>query len=205
MSKEQQSAPTNDGSIDHEEMFHTNSYPASVSENKMLTLVIRLLSIGIIVIESYTVYALVKQIYEFVTQVHREPDVVMLITLAYFFSSAYKIAVCTYGYNFATYHTERTPENYQGFFKNLNTSSSIKFFVSAGIGFFLYYHQIRYTHRFGKMETDLVHYIHVVQKILALQVAVSWLYNYLFKRLYSIEITQPRVVDTKAASIKITH
>ena len=91
----------------------------------------------------------------------------MLLSLLYFFASAYKLVVCIYAYQFAAYHTERTPENYQSFFKNLNTSTTLKFFVSAGIGLFLYYHQIMYTRKFGTMEKDVVHYIHVVQKVLA--------------------------------------
>ena len=124
----------------HNKMFYTNAYPASKDANAGLCSSIKLLSIGIIGAECYLVYTLVSHLYEYITTVHREPDLLMLICTAFIFLSGMKIVSSLYGYHLSTKHTERTPENHSGMQSLLKITTVLHLLMSSGVYAFLEYH-----------------------------------------------------------------
>lgn len=121
-------------------MFFTNAYPANKDENAGLCSSIKLLSFGIIGAEGYIIYTLVSHLYEYITTVHREPDLLMLICTAFIFLSGMKIISSLYGYTLTIKHTERTPENHKGIQSLLKITSTLQVLMVSGMYTFLEYH-----------------------------------------------------------------
>eukprot|EP00347_Sterkiella_histriomuscorum_P015689 403356069 len=186
-----------------DEVFHTNAYPLDKDANKGLCTTIKALSAAIIAVETFISYQLVKHIYEYVTQIHREPDTVLLMSLIYLFVSFMKMGLCAYGFNFASKHTERTQQNYNGLFKQLNVASFLKIASSTGIYAFLTYHVQQYSLKYGEIETDVHDYINILKNLVSAQMIASIVYHTLISKLHKNETTQPKIVDQKAAAIKL--
>jgi hypothetical protein len=128
--------------------LYKNSYPADPTQNSNLTSLIKLLSLAIIGVESYIGYFLITHLYEYVTTVNREPDLVMIISVAVLFLVGLKISGAAYGLHFVTKHTERTPENYDGLFKFLNLSTFIHLIITMVLYYGINYHVEAYNEKF---------------------------------------------------------
>lgn len=182
-------------------MFYTNAYPSDREANQSLCALLKLCSLAIAGFECYIDCELVYHLYEYIKTIHREPDFVMIIITAYLFGSALKIAVSIYGFYFAKNSTERTPENYTGFFKLLN----IVVGINSIIGFLLYsffnFHIDMYARRYQTLDDAILSTISVSQKVILFQFCAFAVLYVFFKTLYNKELTQPKIVDTLAASI----
>ena len=148
-------------------MFHTNSYPADKNLNSGLVTLIKGSSLGAAGFEMYMLYQLVKHLYEYITMVHREPDVLMLIALAYGAVTLYKIGMCAYGFHLAGTHTDRTPENLHGYSRNLTFSTLGRLLVNGAIYVFLNMHVKHHNHLHGKMDSGVEDSIHLLKMVLA--------------------------------------
>ena len=102
------------------EAFYTNSYPADKDANSSNKSAIRFLAVGLSGFNAYIIYTLISHLYEYVTTIHKEPDEVLLLCSFYGLGIILMTMITTYGYHFATQHTERTPENYGYLFKFMN-------------------------------------------------------------------------------------
>ena len=124
----------------HNKMFYTNAYPANKDAHTGLVSSLKILSLGIFAAEGYIIYTLVSHLYEYITTVHREPDVLMLICAAFIFLSGLKLVSSLYGYHLSTKHTDRTPENHAGMQSLLKLVSSIQAVMTSGLYYFLEQH-----------------------------------------------------------------
>ena len=122
-------------------MFHTNSYPADAKVNSGLLFMIKGSSLFQSAFEAYLLYQLVKHLVEYITKVHREPDLLMLIALAYTAVSLYKLGICAYGFHLARTHTDRSLHNLQGFAQNLKICTLFRVLVNGAIFAFLHMHK----------------------------------------------------------------
>ena len=144
----------------HNKMFYSNAYPANKDANSGLVSSIKLLSLGIIGAEGYIVYTLISHLYEYITTVHREPDVLMMICAAFIFLSAMKIVSSLYGYHLSTKHTDRTPENHSGMQSLLKITTVIHTAMTSGLYYFLEYHIQQYEGQTGtEMDADVKTFI----------------------------------------------
>lgn len=65
--------------------------------------------------------------------IHKEPDVLLLLALAIVVVSGLKLFSSLYGYHLAATHTDRTVENYQRLFKSLNVIAFIQVIVTIAV------------------------------------------------------------------------
>jgi hypothetical protein len=144
-------------------MFYTNSYPSDRNSSQSLCALLKLASLGIAGFEAWIDFSLVKHLYEYITEVHREPDFVMIIMAFYLVGSALKIAASVYGFYFARTVTERTPENYNGFFKLMNVVTAICAFMGFLIYSFLNFHVEMYAAKYQTLDDGVLSTINNIQ------------------------------------------
>ncbi len=105
--------------------FFKHAYTADPSKTSGTCKVLKMMSVGIACYDFYVTSILVQHLYEYVTTIHREPDVILAMGLGHLFISCLKLAVVAFGYNMASYPSERTPEN----FSKMNYSTLLVTFI----------------------------------------------------------------------------
>lgn len=169
-------------------MFVNHAYPADANAHSSLTKLLKFFSAAIIVVDLYIGYQVTSHIYQYVTTVHREPDLILIIGLLFLFVIGFKLSVCLYGYHFASNHTERTFENWHGLLSILNVTSVFHALKTTSIYYFLNYHKQAYKSKFEiEIEDELASHIGQVQAILVYQLAAHLLYHFLWSRLSTSE------------------
>lgn len=158
----------------------------------------------------YVLYFLGVHLYEYITTVHREPDEVLLVFSLYGLSLLLKALISAYGFHFASEHTERTPENVKGFFSFLGVALGFTIIVTVVMHKFASVHTDMYNsstfanHGPNSLQKgSLLHrYIGFGLFVMKMQVAGFAAYYMIWRALYKKEASQPKIVDTMAASIK---
>jgi hypothetical protein len=191
-----------------QEAFYTNSYPADKNANSGHINILRLFSVGVAGFDVYVIYTLISHLYEYVTTIHREPDEILILCSVYALGLILKAMVATYGYYFATQHTERTPENYGYLFKFLHITGA----YILGAAFTLYkfkeFHIQKFNMRFaavpqiGALSMETQYAMHQVYQIVIFQNVLFAIYYFAWRSLYKKELAQPKIVDIHAANIK---
>lgn len=171
---------------------------------------LRLSSVAVAAFNVYVLYFLGVHLYEYITTVHSEPDEVLLVFSLYGLSLLLKAIISGYGYHFATEHTERTPENVKSFFSFLGIALGFNLIVTvvmhklASMHISMYNNSVFATHGPNSLQHgSLLHsYIGFGLFVMKLQVAGFAGYYMLWRSLYKKEASEPKIVDTMAASIK---
>nr|AAF25619.1 unknown protein [Sterkiella nova] len=184
-----------------EEVYYSQAFPADEKRTKGLCNFIKLASLGVMGLEGYVQFTLVKHIYQFVTQVNREPEIVLILSFFYLACSLFRTCMAAAGFYYASNHTYRTTLNMNMLAKTLTLSIVLSILVNGAVSFFLYWHIKNYQVKHGRMEPSLHHFITIVIYILTGQAVGATFYKYLFTRLQKTESKLPKVVDTKAANL----
>ena len=136
-----------------QEAFYTNSYPADKNANSGHINILRILSVGVAGFDVYVIYTLISNLYEYVTTIHREPDEILILCSVYGLGLILKAMVVTYGYYFATQHTERTPENFSYLFKFMNITLVYNLVAVVMLYKFKEYHTHEYNMKYAAVPT----------------------------------------------------
>jgi hypothetical protein len=144
----------------------------------------------------------------YITTIHREPDEVLLISGVYILGLAPKTVIATYGYHFATEHTERTPQNFKYLFKFLNITFVYNLVIAVLLYKFADYHLHHFNVKYStnplmrSMTPNISMNIKGAIFMIQAQLVGFALYYLIWRSLYKKELTQPRIVDALAANIK---
>ena len=188
-----------------QEAFYTNSYPADKNANSGHINILRLFSVGVAGFDVYVIYTLICNLYEYVTTIHREPDEILILCSVYALGLILKAMVATYGYYFATQHTERTPENFSYLFKFMNITLVYNLVAVVVFYKFKQHHIQEFNMRYAAVG-PLGEHIQVAMRcglcIMKTQLLGFALYYFAWRSLYKKELALPKIVDTVAASIK---
>ena len=106
-----------------EQMFFTNAYPADKDANACLIRTLKVMSLGIGAADGFIIYYIIRNLYEYVTTIHKEPDEVMMLCGLYGLGLVLKVMLSIYGYHFASVHTDRTPKNFKGLLSFFNIAT----------------------------------------------------------------------------------
>ncbi len=191
-----------------QEAFYTNSYPADKNANNGHVNVLRVLSVGVAGIDVFVIYTLICHLYEYVTTIHREPDEVLILCSLYGLGLVLKAMISTYGYYFASQHTERTPENFSNFFKFMNITMAYNLIVIVILYKFKEHHTQEFNIRFaavptmGPLSEGIQRAMRCGLCIMKTQLIGFAIYYFAWRSLYKKELAQAKVVDTVAATIK---
>jgi hypothetical protein len=186
-------------------MVFTNAYPSDRDSNRGIVSLLKLGTWGIGSSELFVCYSVIKHLYEYVTQIHREPDVVLMFTVAYIFVSVLRCIVCVYGYNFLGAHTERTAENFTGLFSLFNVILGFHGILCLAIYQFLNFHFDMYKKKFGnELDVGITSAISDTQQFILIQFSGFFMYYVFFRILENKEASQPKILDTIAANISHT-
>ena len=163
---------------------------------------------GVAGINVFVIYTLISHLYEYVTSIHSEPDEGLILSSIYGLGLILKAIIATYGYHFASQHTERTPENFAYFFKFMNITFVYNLAALIILYKFKQYHTEEFNMRFaavpqmGPLSHDVKHSMCRVLCIMKSQVIGFAVYYFAWRKLYKKELAQPKIVDTMAAGIK---
>jgi hypothetical protein len=164
--------------------------------------------VGVAGLDVFVIYTLICHLYEYVTTIHREPDEVLILCSIYGLGLILKAIIATYGYYFATQHTERTPENFSYLFKFMNITFVYNLVSVIILYKFKEHHTQEFNMRFAAFPSmgPLSHEVQQAMRcglcIMKSQVIGFAIYYYAWRSLYKKELAQPKIVDTIAAGIK---
>jgi len=187
-----------------EEAFYTNSYPADKNANSCRVKLLRAASFLIAGSDAYVIYTLICHLYTYVTTIHREPDSVLIGCGVYILGLVLRAVIAVMGHRFVTTHTERTPENYKSLFGFLRMVIVYNGLVAVAAYKFFGYHTSKVTEVYGPMGVN-PHADNMIECFMCTvktQMIATVVYYFLFKNLYNKELTQPKIVDINAHSIK---
>jgi lysylphosphatidylglycerol synthetase-like protein (DUF2156 family) len=114
-----------------------------------------------------------------------------------------KTVVALFGYHFASTHTDRTPENFKSLFSFLHLTFVVNVVATGIVHKFINHHIHHYSATLNKQLSHEAHaYIRFAKHLIWVQIAGYVLFYFLVRKLYKKELTQAKIVDTVAASIK---
>ena len=187
-----------------EEAFYTNSYPANKDANSCMVKLLRAGSLLIASSDVYVIYTLICHLYTYVTTIHREPDSVLIGCGVYILGLTLRAVLSLLGYKFVSNHTERTPENFKSLLSFLHLVIAYNGLTALAAYKFFSYHTDQVTEAYGYMGVNV--YADNTMKCfmctVKMQMIATVVYYFLFKNLYKKELTQPKIVDINAHSIK---
>jgi hypothetical protein len=187
-----------------QEAFYTNSYPADKDANRFLVKLVKLFSLLIAGSDSYVIYSLACHLYTYVTTIHREPDTVLIACGVYVLGLTLRAVLAGLGYNFANTHTDRTPENFKSLFKFMHIVLAYNGLTGFAAYKFFAYHTEQSTLAYGPMgvNTHASNMMECFMCTIKMQMIATVVYYFLYRNLYQKELSQPKIVDVNAHSIK---
>jgi len=193
-------------SLAYELSYFTNAFPVKSEVTEQTLNAIKAVSVITVVIELFMSGSLLSSVQTYVArqnEMGKSTEVIVAGTFVWFVNCAAKVIAATHSHTYASKHTERTPENKGHMQKWQWTVTLLTTAISTAIYFFLSSHSQSHQELQGPFDVRVSDHVNTIQNSIIVQICLGISSHYLVSKLHGQEDELPKILDHKAASVKL--